>query len=238
MSVHRYQQLAAALTVRIESGVYAVGTLLPTEQDLCAEFAVSRHTVREALRCLHDAGLIERKQGSGSRVTHPQLSEQVGSLQELLQYGASTRLDLIEIGVQKASAEVATQLEIGCGDSVLRLVGIRRRLQRDEALCYTEILRAAATALPGYSALDTALTALLTEIEEGNLSTVEQRLSAVPMPEVAADQLFVDRDSPALLAVRRYRDRDGQPLILASSWHPGEWFSYASVLQRKAVRTD
>ena len=66
--VPRYLQVSAALQQRIEAGDYPMGALLPTEIELCEAFAVSRHTVRDALRRLADAGFLQRRQGSGSQV--------------------------------------------------------------------------------------------------------------------------------------------------------------------------
>ncbi|HQN12873.1 MAG TPA: GntR family transcriptional regulator, partial [Quisquiliibacterium sp.] len=53
----RYQQVADALARDIARGLYEVGSLLPTEAQLCTLFNVSRHTVREATRRLVDVGL-------------------------------------------------------------------------------------------------------------------------------------------------------------------------------------
>ena len=52
LSYHRLRSAFAAQSLfeDIGSGRYAVGGLLPTEADLCRQFAVSRHTVREAYR--------------------------------------------------------------------------------------------------------------------------------------------------------------------------------------------
>lgn len=64
----KYREIAAQLRHRILDGTYPPGTLLPTEQQLCAAYNASRQTVRTALQCLSDEGLIQRRQGSGSRV--------------------------------------------------------------------------------------------------------------------------------------------------------------------------
>ena len=66
--VPRYLQVSAALQRRIEAGDYPLGALLPTEIELSEAFAVNRHTVRDALRRLADAGFVQRRQGSGSQV--------------------------------------------------------------------------------------------------------------------------------------------------------------------------
>ena len=47
-----YRRLAHVVKEDIVSGVYPIGALLPTEQELCDRFVASRYTVREALRLL------------------------------------------------------------------------------------------------------------------------------------------------------------------------------------------
>jgi len=51
---HLYLQVARTLKEEIVGGVYPVGSQLPTEDDLCERFSISRYTVREALhtKCL------------------------------------------------------------------------------------------------------------------------------------------------------------------------------------------
>jgi GntR family transcriptional regulator, transcriptional repressor for pyruvate dehydrogenase complex len=55
-----YEQLADALRERIQAGALREGDRLPSETKLAAQAGVSRSTVREALRILQEAGLIER----------------------------------------------------------------------------------------------------------------------------------------------------------------------------------
>lgn len=64
----KYKEIAAQLRRQITSGVYPAGSLLPTEQQLCTAHNASRQTIRAALQALVDEGLIQRRQGSGSRV--------------------------------------------------------------------------------------------------------------------------------------------------------------------------
>ena len=64
----KYQALASELRARIQTGDLAAGSLLPTEQMLCETYQVSRQTVRQALGVLVREHLIEKRQGSGSRV--------------------------------------------------------------------------------------------------------------------------------------------------------------------------
>src|SRR5882757_10757713 len=55
-----YEQLAGLLRERITSGDLRVGDRLPSESALAEQAGVSRSTVREALRILEQAGLVER----------------------------------------------------------------------------------------------------------------------------------------------------------------------------------
>lgn len=59
-------QALEQLRARINNGTWAVGQRLPTEPELAAQLNISRNTVREAMRVLAFAGLIEIRQGDGS----------------------------------------------------------------------------------------------------------------------------------------------------------------------------
>jgi len=64
----RYQEIMAAISEDISSGRVAVGARLPTELELCARHGAGRHTVREAVRGLVEAGMVERRPRVGARV--------------------------------------------------------------------------------------------------------------------------------------------------------------------------
>ena len=59
----RYVWLHACLHNDINSGIYPVGTFLPTEEQLGKTYGVSRHTVREATRKL--ARALQGRVGCG-----------------------------------------------------------------------------------------------------------------------------------------------------------------------------
>ena len=67
--VPKYAQIADIFRQRIARGVWAQGLRLPANEDLAAEFGVSRVTVRQAVELLARDGLIEAQQGRGTFVT-------------------------------------------------------------------------------------------------------------------------------------------------------------------------
>lgn len=62
------EQVAEQMEQLIEQGQWKVGEKLPPEMELMDKFGVSRNTLREAIRALVHAGLLETKQGSGTLV--------------------------------------------------------------------------------------------------------------------------------------------------------------------------
>ncbi|MFC1438653.1 GntR family transcriptional regulator [Streptacidiphilus sp. N1-10] len=65
----KHQRIADLLTQEIRAGRLRQGSQLPGEHALTKRFAVSRTTVRQALRKLSDEGLIATRAGIGSVVT-------------------------------------------------------------------------------------------------------------------------------------------------------------------------
>ena len=63
-------QMMRAIERSIAEGVWREGDKLPSENALCAHYAVSRTTVREALSHLETAGIVTRQQGKGAFVAH------------------------------------------------------------------------------------------------------------------------------------------------------------------------
>jgi GntR family transcriptional regulator len=64
-----YRRIAEDLREKIESGVLARGSQLPTELSLRARYEASRNTVRDAVKWLITRGLVETRPGHGTFVT-------------------------------------------------------------------------------------------------------------------------------------------------------------------------
>ncbi|GLZ48278.1 GntR family transcriptional regulator [Actinomycetospora sp. NBRC 106375] len=62
-------RVIGAVVARVESGEFSAGERLPPEADLAAQLDVSRLSLREAVRALVGAGVLEVRRGSGTFVT-------------------------------------------------------------------------------------------------------------------------------------------------------------------------
>lgn len=67
--IPRYVQLADLFRTRVEKGHWGAGAVVPSIEQLMAEFDVARVTVRQAIAILADEGLLSPQRGRGTFVT-------------------------------------------------------------------------------------------------------------------------------------------------------------------------
>jgi GntR family transcriptional regulator len=79
-----WAQLEADLRRRLEAGEFNEG-FFPTDHELTEAYAVSRHTVREAVRHLNKTGVLKRERGRGTVVNRTEFEQSLGTLYSLFQ---------------------------------------------------------------------------------------------------------------------------------------------------------
>lgn len=94
-------QAIEAVRAEIASGAWAVGARIPTEPELVSAFGIGRNSVREAVRALVHAGLLETRQGDGTYVRAT--SDLAGALRRRM-----SRAELIEVLEVRRAFEVET----------------------------------------------------------------------------------------------------------------------------------
>jgi DNA-binding GntR family transcriptional regulator len=77
-TIPQYRKLYETLRKHIVDGVYEEGDLLPSENELCQLYGMTRPTVRQSLGALVNDGYIRKHQGKGSIVHH--LPREIGIL--------------------------------------------------------------------------------------------------------------------------------------------------------------
>ena len=77
-TIPQYRKLYEILRKHISEGVYKEGDLLPSENELCQLYGMTRPTVRQSLSTLANDGYIIKHQGKGSIVHH--LPREIGIL--------------------------------------------------------------------------------------------------------------------------------------------------------------
>jgi GntR family transcriptional regulator, transcriptional repressor for pyruvate dehydrogenase complex len=64
-----YEQIVKQIEDSIQKGTLRSGDQLPAERELAIQFGVSRTAVREAVKALHEKGLVEAYPGRGTFIT-------------------------------------------------------------------------------------------------------------------------------------------------------------------------
>jgi DNA-binding FadR family transcriptional regulator len=100
-------QVIDQLRGQVTSGAWAIGDRIPTEAELAQLTGTSRNTVREAVQSLVHAGLLERRQGSGTYVVAA--SELAGAVSRRV--AGAHRLHVLEVRrtLEVGAARVAAQ---------------------------------------------------------------------------------------------------------------------------------
>jgi GntR family transcriptional regulator len=233
----RYRQILAALRERIVNGHYPIGGNLPTEVELCAEFGVSRYTVREALRRLVEQGMLARRQGSGSEVVsaepHHGFVHHVRSLADLFQYALDTHFDVRSMKETKINADLAPMIGGHAGETWLLVKGIRWTERGGEPICVTHsyIPERFAWIKPELPTCVGPFYALLEERAHEPIVDAVQEIMAEPMTRTIAAGLGARPGDYALRLLRRYASRKGT-LVASFNWHPASAFTYRMQLQR------
>ena len=239
MSTPIYVEVAEELRRRIETGTYPVGGRLPTETALTDEFHVSRSTVRLALASLEDAGLIDRRQGSGTRVlaqTPPLRYVQTATSEaDILRYASETVFDLLG---PSAPIPVLDARRLNLGDPLqwVRIKGIRRYLHASPPLglttTYLRAEHARAIVKRGMRS-QRAIFATVTEVHGLTVSYIEQEITATLLAADEAEVLDAATGVPALAVARRYYSNEVGLFQISESVHPADRFSYAVRLERE-----
>ncbi len=124
-----YRQLMQRLKSDIATGVYPVHGRIPSEQELCETYQVSRVTVRKALLDLVKDGLLIRHQGKGTYVAVPRIQR---DLRQITSFHAACRImgctastKLIHMHWQHATPEDVENLHVEPGEMVLEMCRLR-----------------------------------------------------------------------------------------------------------------
>ncbi len=236
-----YKSIAEQIERDIAAGVFAVGSLLPTEAEFSERLDVGRHTVREALRVLSQGGLIVRRAGSGSTVVsngrRNVFAHAVSNFDQWFNYPESVKRHHLDHEHVIADAALAESLGCTPGTPWLRISALRTRDEAAAPLCWVDIyIQPRFARVMKSRHFDSSPVHEQIEAMFGvAIADVEVRISACGVPQRVAATLGVRANSPALLLQRRYLAADGQVLQATRTIHPENRYVYAMKFHRAAA---
>jgi GntR family transcriptional regulator len=215
-----YLQLRDTLAVRIATGEWKPGAVIPNEGDLAREFGVSPGTMRKALDVMEGERLIARHQGRGTFV-RDQSSDELADRFTSIRGSDGERIvgdiRLAEITTGAANEIDCMRLGLTTGDRVYR---IRRLRVIDEQPFMLEEVCVPAALFPGLEEMSnfTHRIAKLAQNYGLLLGRAEERISIVAASPEVAKILGVRQGSAVAVLDRVVRTIDGRPIECRTGW--------------------
>lgn len=227
-----YEQVKGWIRQHIASGEWKPGDVVPSEAALMERFAISRMTAHRALRELASEGLVNRVQGSGTRVA--QLNRISSQLvirdihEEVVERGHAHSTRVIKVAQEKAAAELAESLGLRRGAPVFHSVLVH--LENGVPILY-EDRYVNPQAAPGYLATDfTRVSPTSHLLQHAPLTEARYTIEACLPSAEEAKALGIRTSDPCLVMVRRTVS-GANVASVARQLYPGTRYSFSGEFQ-------
>jgi GntR family transcriptional regulator len=224
-----YYQVFGVLRQRMIDGVYPPGHRLVSEDELAAEFGVSRATVRQAVGELVREGVVSRQQGRGTfvnaSVAHSLGLRFRGSLRDLI--SETTRAGILRVEVQR-DAPVQQRIAEALGLEVPRATVVRRTRTMDHRPFAYTVNHLPPPLNDLISEKELKRVGMMTLLEQkgivfgGATQSIRAQLADVQVSRA----LDVEFGAPVLFVERLLLKKDGQPCEFVQSWYRGDIYEF------------
>lgn len=221
-----WRAIAAELRAGIEAGCYPPGAKLPTEAALASRFGVNRHTVRQALAHLAEAGLIRTRRGAGAFVAHAATDYPIGARvrfhQNLRAAGRIPDRRILSVETRRAAPDEAAALGLAPGAAVHACEGISLADGAPLAVFSTVFPAEGLAGLIAALREERSITRALARCGVTDFTRAATRLSAQAATPTQALHLQIRPGAPVLLSVGVNVDSEGRPVEFGKAWFIGD----------------
>ena len=231
MSAPQYARIKEALRSEIAQGTLVPGDRVPSENQLAAQYSVSRMTARRALLELADNGVLLRTQGLGSFVADSRPMSSINQVRNIAEdialRGHEHSCTVLLLDDIPADNHCAVQLERDPGDRIFHSVIVH---MEDDVPIQHESRYVNPHMAADYLSQDFTFntpSAYLSAVAP--LTEAEQSVEAVVAGPDIAGQLLIKKNAPCLKISRRTFSELGV-VSLAILTHPGDRYRLGSHL--------
>lgn len=203
-----YHKVYTILSQQIREGLYNETTPLPGEQQLAAQYNVSRVTVRKALQRLEEEGRITRQRGRGTFPTSTQPAPRRRKLIDQLTITTESEAEILSFEWMPVTPDAAAGLKLPVGTQALRVVRLRRTGRTPFALGVIWISPGIGRLVDRANVESDSIIEFLRDSGH-EFDRVEQRITATVADAPSAETLKVDPGAPLLLVNRQVFNTDG-----------------------------
>ncbi|NWG52185.1 MAG: GntR family transcriptional regulator [Hydrogenophilaceae bacterium] len=221
------------MRARIKREEFKAGEALPTEERICAQYGVSRITVRRALDALIAKGLITKRRGVGTFVTPPSMGgvrsvRLSGSLDEFLASAGALETQVLSMEEIDAPDEAVAGLRLQPGSRCTRLELLS--FLDESPLGYHQLyLRVSVGRQVKPADLGQKLPVIRMVEDKLGVRVVraEQVLEADVAGAQAAKYLGLEDTTPVMKVTRIYYDMSGNPIEMIVARNHPERYRYS-----------
>jgi GntR family transcriptional regulator len=230
-----YLQVARFIAQQASGGGLTRGAKLPTERTLCAQFGVSRVTLRRALAILVDEGVLESSAGRGWFVTTGILGEPPNALRSFSETarirGLTASARVLHAESEPASLDDGDAFKIAPGSPVFRLKRVRL-LDGVPVAC--DESRVPLGLAPRLADADFTVASLYRELENAGTVPVraEYAIEAAGAEADVARLLDLELGSPVLVAQQTGYGSDERLIELSTTVYRADRYRFRASLHR------
>lgn len=231
----RYVVLAELIIGLIQNNYYPIASLLPTESELCEKFNVSRYTLRESMKLLREMGLIRSRQGYGIVVVAKEVKNhyqmKIDAIPDLWEFVENSKLNIVNKGKIFAGEALVKIPNVQHKDEWI-VIEATREINSVTPIAWKHIYikskyknvikKLGIDKVPIYSMIE----------DEFGIQTirVQQEMSALTIPNSAAENLHLEKNSIGFQITRYYYDESDQVFLTTVSIYPPNRFNYKTEL--------
>ncbi len=231
-----YVQIKEQLENQIKSGIYSIGSRLPSERELAQLYKVSRMTARQALQVMAIEGIVDSSTGKGTYVRQPKIDRQLGSLtsfsQEMIQRGLAQSSQVQKAEIEPADYEVAKLLQIPYTSEIVILNRVRLANDRPLGLEYAHLVHDLCRGiLANHDFNHDSLYRVLREEYGLALTWADQTIEARLPLQVECKLLGIDRNVPVISMNRVTYTQLNKPIEYVRSTYRGDEYQLHAILR-------
>jgi len=209
-----YVQMFSIIKEKIEKREWPVGSQIPTEDELCKTYDVSKATVRMAIADLVRSGYLKKLQGKGTFVMHslPDLGITMKTqlTEDMFGEGVNVRKELLVKGIKVPPEDVKGYLKT---DSDIYYILCKRVVNNEPA--YLEESFIPLESVPDIDEVEVCQTPFYEMMQQRAIKKIFKVVQMIEIAEInddAASILKVGKGMPVLLLHRLLVGIDGQPI--------------------------
>ncbi len=207
----RYQVIYSDIKKLIRDGLYAAGSLIPTEMELCEKYGVSRTTVRKALSMLESEGFLHIRQGRGTEVLSVSTAQKLGNISSITETlrakGYNVQIDSMSIQEMLCPKRMCDAFQLSDKDYIYVIDRLVLADEKPIAYIKNYINPKLAPGIDKYSGRFKSLYNFLETHYQIALTDADETITAIAADFVDSNLLQIPIGSPLLHSMRQAYSR-------------------------------